>query len=72
MLGLKLTIMGTMPRAPLWMRKLGIEWIFRLYKEPKRMWKRYIIGNPLFVFRLKKWMNTGKLGFETSVASSVK
>jgi len=55
---------GTMPRAPLWMRKLGVEWIFRLYKEPKRMWKRYIIGNPLFVFRLKKWKRSGKLGFK--------
>ena len=46
------------PRAPLWMRKLNIEWCFRLYCEPSRLFKRYIIGNPLFiarVFRSKIW-----------------
>lgn len=51
---------GNMPRAPHWMRNLGIEWIFRLYKEPVRMWRRYVIGNPLFVHRVKKWKRTGK------------
>ena len=46
------------PRAPLWMRKTNIEWCFRLYCEPVRLFKRYIIGNPLFiarVFRSKLW-----------------
>ena len=46
---------GNMPRAPKWMRFLGIEWIFRLLQEPGRMWRRYIIGNPLFMRRLYKW-----------------
>jgi len=41
------------PRAPLWMREYGVEWIYRLYQEPRRMWRRYIIGNPLFLLRLK-------------------
>ena len=40
------------PRAPMWMRKNGLEWMYRLYQEPKRLFKRYIIGNPLFVLRL--------------------
>ena len=40
------------PRAPLWMRKLNIEWCFRLYCEPARLFKRYIIGNPLFITRV--------------------
>jgi exopolysaccharide biosynthesis WecB/TagA/CpsF family protein len=40
------------PRAPLWMRKANIEWCFRLYCEPVRLFKRYIIGNPLFIFRV--------------------
>ena len=40
------------PRAPLWMRKLGIEWMFRLYQEPSRLFRRYVLGNPLFVLRL--------------------
>ena len=40
------------PRAPLWMRKANIEWCFRLYCEPARLFKRYIIGNPLFIARV--------------------
>jgi N-acetylglucosaminyldiphosphoundecaprenol N-acetyl-beta-D-mannosaminyltransferase len=36
-------------RAPILMQKLGLEWLFRLVVEPKRLWKRYIIGNPAFV-----------------------
>lgn len=43
---------GDIPRAPAWMRKLGIEWTYRLYQEPKRMWNRYLVGNPVFVFRV--------------------
>ncbi len=42
------------PRAPRWMRKLNIEWCFRLYCEPSRLFKRYIIGNPLFIMRVFK------------------
>ena len=40
------------PRAPKWLRRLGLEWCYRLYQEPRRLFKRYIIGNPLFVLRL--------------------
>ena len=40
------------PRAPIWMRKCNIEWCFRLYQEPVRLFKRYIIGNPLFILRV--------------------
>ena len=46
---------GNIPRAPKWMREMGLEWIFRLLQEPKRMWRRYIIGNPLFLFRVLRW-----------------
>jgi N-acetylglucosaminyldiphosphoundecaprenol N-acetyl-beta-D-mannosaminyltransferase len=45
---------GTIPRSPLWMRKLGVEWVWRLMMEPKRMWKRYIIGNITFLWRIEK------------------
>jgi exopolysaccharide biosynthesis WecB/TagA/CpsF family protein len=38
-------------RAPLWLRKSGMEWVWRLLQEPGRMWRRYIIGNPEFVMR---------------------
>lgn len=46
---------GRIPRAPLWMRKTGTEWVYRLIQEPKRMWKRYILGNPLFIWRILVW-----------------
>ena len=40
------------PRAPKWLRSLGLEWCYRLCQEPRRLFKRYILGNPLFVLRL--------------------
>ena len=42
---------GRIPRAPEGLRKLGLEWTYRLYQEPRRMWRRYIAGNPEFVVR---------------------
>lgn len=42
---------GKTPRCPLWMRKMGMEWLFRLAMEPRRLFQRYIIGNPLFLMR---------------------
>ena len=42
-------------RAPLFIREIGFEWVYRMLQEPKRMWKRYIIGNPLFIFRVYKY-----------------
>lgn len=41
-------------RAPMWLRELGMEWVWRLKEEPSRMWKRYVIGNPLFLLRLQR------------------
>jgi len=46
---------GRMKRAPRWMREIGLEWFYRLSQEPGRMWRRYIIGNPLFLWRVKRW-----------------
>lgn len=40
---------GKVPRAPAWMQRCGLEWVFRLSREPGRLWKRYLIGNTLFV-----------------------
>ncbi|MDM7986143.1 MAG: WecB/TagA/CpsF family glycosyltransferase [Smithella sp.] len=52
----------TIKRAPLWVRKLNMEWFYRLLQEPRRMWRRYLLGNPLFLFRVIKWklFRTGK------------
>lgn len=45
---------GTVERAPLWWQEHGLEWLYRLLKEPKRMWRRYIIGNALFLWNMTK------------------
>jgi N-acetylglucosaminyldiphosphoundecaprenol N-acetyl-beta-D-mannosaminyltransferase len=42
-------IAGFTQRAPLWMQKIGMEWLFRFMQEPKRMWRRYLIGNYQFI-----------------------
>lgn len=41
---------GTIPRAPLWIQRNGLEWLHRLCSEPRRLWKRYLVTNTLFVF----------------------
>ena len=46
-------VSARIPRAPKIMRRLGIEWLFRLACEPRRMFCRYVLGNPLFIARLK-------------------
>ena len=43
---------GVKPQAPRWMQEIGLEWVFRLITEPKRLWKRYIIGNARFLYLL--------------------
>lgn len=43
---------GKNARAPMWMRQAGLEWVFRIVQEPRRMWKRYVVGNPVFLWRV--------------------
>lgn len=45
---------GNVNRAPQCMIKLGLEWLYRLIKEPQRMWRRYLIGNLLFIWHIVK------------------
>lgn len=47
---------GHKPQAPRWMMAAGLEWLFRLATEPRRLWKRYLRQNPRFVFHLAKAM----------------
>lgn len=56
-------VSGMVTRAPVWMQKLGLEWFFRLVVEPRRLWKRYIIGNPHFLWLVLK-QRLGLLSFE--------
>ncbi|MBP8976678.1 MAG: WecB/TagA/CpsF family glycosyltransferase [Bacteroidetes bacterium] len=45
-------VAGTKMRCPRWMGNIGLEWLFRLLQEPHRLWKRYLIGNPLFLWKV--------------------
>jgi N-acetylglucosaminyldiphosphoundecaprenol N-acetyl-beta-D-mannosaminyltransferase len=48
---------GRVKQAPNWMQKVGLEWLFRLVQEPRRLWKRYVYNNPRFiVFLLRQWL----------------
>ncbi|MBW3661825.1 MAG: WecB/TagA/CpsF family glycosyltransferase [Actinobacteria bacterium] len=40
---------GTVPQAPAWMQRVGLEWLYRLLREPHRLWRRYLWNNPLFL-----------------------
>jgi N-acetylglucosaminyldiphosphoundecaprenol N-acetyl-beta-D-mannosaminyltransferase len=52
---------GLARRAPGWMRRAGLEWLYRLAQEPRRLWKRYLVGNSLFVWLvLKQLLGVGK------------
>lgn len=50
---------GTYERAPQWWQKNSLEWLYRLIKEPRRMWKRYVIGNPLFIMNINREKKQG-------------
>jgi hypothetical protein len=41
-------VAGIVNRAPVWIQHLGFEWLYRFYREPRRMWRRYLIGNLQF------------------------
>jgi N-acetylglucosaminyldiphosphoundecaprenol N-acetyl-beta-D-mannosaminyltransferase len=47
-------VAGTIPRAPRWMSRSGLEWLFRLSREPSRLWKRYLLRDPQFLFVLAR------------------
>lgn len=43
---------GTVRQAPLWMQRSGLEWLFRLGMQPRRLWRRYLVDNPWFLWEL--------------------
>ncbi len=47
-------VAGLTKRAPLWMQNAGLEWFYRFAQEPKRMWKRYLVGNSTFIYLVLK------------------
>jgi exopolysaccharide biosynthesis WecB/TagA/CpsF family protein len=46
---------GRFPRAPSWMRRAGVEWVYRLLREPKRLWRRYLIDGPAIFPIVWRW-----------------
>lgn len=45
-------VAGLEPRCPAWMNRMGLEWLFRLLVDPVGKWRRYLVGNPVFLFRV--------------------
>lgn len=53
-------ISGKIPRAPQWMQDAGLEWFYRFKNEPRRLWKRYLLGNPRFLSLLARELMSGQ------------
>lgn len=49
---------GTVDKAPQWVEKAGVEWLYRLFKEPKRLWRRYVLGGLKYIYYSLKYKNT--------------
>jgi N-acetylglucosaminyldiphosphoundecaprenol N-acetyl-beta-D-mannosaminyltransferase len=43
---------GSLKQAPKWMQQRGLEWVYRLFREPRRLWQRYLVNNPRFLWRV--------------------
>ncbi|MFY9556530.1 MAG: WecB/TagA/CpsF family glycosyltransferase [Blastocatellia bacterium] len=53
-------ISGLAVRAPVWMQRAGLEWLFRLIREPRRLWKRYLVGNAVFIWLVARQLVSRK------------
>lgn len=60
---------GVKAMAPQWMQQRGLEWLFRLYQEPGRLWKRYVTTNSIFVLKVAKQVLTGQTSRRASAGS---
>jgi len=59
-------VSGAVPRAPQAFRDLRLEWLWRLILEPSRLWRRYIVGNPVFLFHVLRYKVSG-VGRQTGI-----
>jgi N-acetylglucosaminyldiphosphoundecaprenol N-acetyl-beta-D-mannosaminyltransferase len=50
---------GTLRGAPPWMQRSGLEWLHRLASEPRRLWRRYLVTNSLFIWGVAKQLLRG-------------
>jgi alpha-1,3-mannosyltransferase len=61
---------GAVHRAPQWVRTIRFEWLYRLLQEPQRLWRRYILGNPTFLFRIiRSWWSGARITSATLESS---
>ena len=51
---------GTITRAPVWMQNTGLEWLHRLFSEPRRLWRRYLVTNTLFILLVIRQLLFGR------------
>ncbi len=49
-------VAGTKSHAPIFIQKIGLEWLFRLCSEPRRLWRRYLVGNSKFIYYAMRWL----------------
>lgn len=55
-------VAGEAQRAPVWVRAVRLEWVYRLIREPRRLWRRYVVGNPVFILRvLGQWWSGARV-----------
>jgi alpha-1,3-mannosyltransferase len=53
---------GTVPRAPAWVQSMRLEWLYRMIQEPRRLWRRYLVGMPMFLLRVgKQWIGGARV-----------
>jgi UDP-N-acetyl-D-mannosaminuronic acid transferase (WecB/TagA/CpsF family) len=66
-------VAGFRKRAPVMIQKIGFEWLWRLCMEPRRLWKRYLVGNTIFLFVVFKqwWSSTAGGNFYNAEASAM-
>nr|MBA2528544.1 WecB/TagA/CpsF family glycosyltransferase [Euzebyales bacterium] len=61
---------GTLARPPAWMQRAGLEWLFRLTQDPKRLWRRYLVHNTLFVaYLLRALLQRSRVRIPTAALS---
>lgn len=56
------TWVGLERRAPVWMRRAGLEWCVRLWQDPSRLWKRYLVSNAWFLVAASAWLVSRRIG----------
>jgi alpha-1,3-mannosyltransferase len=53
---------GAVPRAPAWVQSIRLEWLYRMMQEPRRLWRRYLVGMPMFLLRVgKQWIGGARV-----------